>query len=244
MKTVLLNSEKHQDLRVDPSYRPEYGDAVMWCQTFASEFVSVQAHYPILFQNDPDTGRFRALALFGVEQGENLFLRDGVWDAGYVPLMMQRIPFSIGRYEQEGEAPAQRMLHIDLEHPKVNSERGLRLFESNGQKTLYLERVSGMLEAIHHWVEQDAAFIQALVEHQLLETVTMDLTLADGTKGQLLGFHTINEDRVNELSPEQITQLHQQGFLQPIYMVLASMPNMRRLIERKSQRNQASAVEA
>lgn len=244
MKTVLLNNEQHRDLRVDPSYRPEYGDAVMWSQTFASEFLSVQAHYPILFQKDPASGRFLALALFGVEQGENLFLNDGRWDAGYIPLMMQRVPFSIGRYPQEGESEAQRMLHIDIEHPKVNSEQGQRLFESNGSKTLYLERVSGMLEAIHHWVEQDAAFIGALVEHDLLETVTMDITLADGTKGQLLGFHTINEDKVNALPSEQVASLHQQGFLQPIYMVLASMPNMRKLVERKSQQNQPSAVEA
>jgi len=244
VKTVLLNSEQHRDLRVDTSYRPEYGDAVMWSQTFAAEFLSVQAHYPILFQKDPASGQFRSLALFGVEQGENLFLQDGQWDAGYIPLMMQRVPFSIGRYEQEGGSEAQRMLHIDIEHPKVNSDKGQRLFESNGSKTLYLERVSGMLEAIHHWVNHDAAFVQALEAHQLLETVTMDITLADGTKGQLLGFHTINEDRVNALSAEQVASLHQQGFLQPIYMVLASMPNMRRLVERKSRQNRMSALEA
>lgn len=244
MKTVLLSSEEHRDLRVDPHYRPEYGDAVMWSQTFAPEFTSVQAHYPILFQKDPGSGRFLALALFGVEQGENLYLKDGRWDAGYIPLMMQRIPFSIGRYDQQGEGQAQRMLHIDIEHPKVNKEHGQRLFESNGRETLYLERVSGMLEAIHHWVDQDAAFIQALEENQLLEAVTMDITLADGTTGQLLGFHTINEDKVNQLSAQQVAKLHEQGFLQPIYMVLASMPNIRKLVDRKSHQSRASAAEA
>lgn len=240
MNTVLLNSEQHRDLTVDPSFRPEYGDNIMWSQTFAPEFLSIQAHYPILFQKDRTTGRFVSVALFGLEQNENLFLQSTQWQASYIPLMMQRIPFSIGRYQSDSEDQPQRMLHIDLDHPKVNVEQGLRLFEDNGATTHYLERVSGVLETIHHWYEQDVAFIQALTEHELLETVTVDVTLADGTSGQLLGFYTINEERLNALDDQALGELNRQGFLKPIYMVLASFPNLRRLIDLKSGRSAAA----
>ncbi len=237
MKTVLLNSEQHRDLRVDTRFRREYGDAVMWGQTFSPEFRAVQAHYPILFQKDPNSGRFFSVALFGLEQGENLFLKDDRWDAGYIPLMMQRVPFSIGTYPGgDGEEP-RRMMHIDVEHPKVNTETGPRLFEEYGANTDYLDRVSGMLEAIHVWHQHDVAFIDTLVELQLLEPVTMDITLEDGTSGQLMGFYTVQEDRLKALSGEQIARLHELGFLEPIYMTMASMGKMRTLIERKSRKD-------
>ncbi len=236
--TVLLSSEKHRDLRVDPGYCRDYGDAVMLAQTFASEFRAVQAHYPILFQKDPSSGRFFAAALFGFEQGENLFLtEDRRWDAGYIPLMMQRIPFSIGVYPKNSEADGQRMLHIDLEHPKVqvgDGAEGQRLFEPHGANTDYLDRVSGMLEAIHHWHQHDRGFVDALVSLNLLEQVTLDITLDSGTKGQLMGFYTIHEERLAQLSDEQVAGLHAQQYLEPIYMALASMPKVRALMERKS----------
>ena len=39
------------------------------------------------------------------------------------------------------------------------------------------------------------SFTAALVELDLVEAITMDITLADGSKNQLLGFSAINEDR-------------------------------------------------
>lgn len=241
MKTVLLNNEQHRDLRVDNRFRRENGDAVMWGQTFSPEFRTVQAHYPILFQKDPNSGRFFAVALFGLEQEENLFLQDDRWDAGYIPLMMQRVPFSIGTYPGDDGDEPRRMMHIDVEHPKVNTETGTRLFEEHGANTDYLDRVSGMLEAIHVWHQHDIAFIDTLTELQLLEPVTMDITLEDGTTGQLMGFYTIQEERLKSLSAEQVASLHERGYLEPIYMAIASMGKMRALIERKSRNHHERA---
>lgn len=237
VNTVLLNSEKHRDVRVDPGFCQEYGDAVMWSQTFSPEFRAVQGHYPILFQKEPSTGRFFSVALFGFEQGENLFLtKDNRWDAGYIPLMMQRIPFSIGVYNAEAEEERRRMLHIDLDHPKVHSDKGLRLFEEHGANTDYLERVSGILEAIHHWNEHEKGFIDMLTELNLLEQVTMDITLKTGTKGQLLGFYAIHEERLKALNGEQLAALNGEGFLEAIYMAVASTQKIRALMDRKAQR--------
>lgn len=237
VNTVLLNNDKHRDVRVDPGFCRDYGDAVMWSQTFFPEFRAVQAHYPILFQKEPGTGRFFSVALFGFEQGENLFLtKDGRWDAGYIPLMMQRIPFSIGVYNGDSDEARRRMVHIDLDHPKVRSDKGLRLFEEHGANTDYLDRVSGMLEAIHHWNEYEKAFIDVVTELKLLEQVTMDITLKTGTKGQLLGFYAIHEERLKELTGEQLAALNEQGFLEPIFMVVASTQKIRTLMDRKAQR--------
>jgi hypothetical protein len=42
-----------------------------------------------------DTGQFEPAAPLGFQSRGNLFLSDGVWDAGYVPLQFQRQPFSL-----------------------------------------------------------------------------------------------------------------------------------------------------
>jgi hypothetical protein len=50
----------------------------------------------------------------------------------------------------------------------------------------------------------------------------------------LLGFQCINEERLAALSAEQLRVLQQQGFLLPTYMVVASTPNMGKLVRRKN----------
>ena len=59
----------------------EYGDAVMSAVTFPAEFRSLQAHYPIVFRKSQDGTTFEPVALFGFEEGQNLFLGPHGWDA-------------------------------------------------------------------------------------------------------------------------------------------------------------------
>lgn len=206
----------------------------MCTPTFASEFRNLQPYYPILFQKDAETARFLPVALFGLEQGENLFLKEGKWDCLYIPFMIQRGPFSIGLYGDSDESDKQLMIHIDMDHPKVSDDEGLRLFEPHGGVTDYLEKVSGLLDAIHKSNQHNNMFMEALIEKDLLEPVTIDVTLNNGFQGQLFGFYTIKEERMAELSAADLFSLNEKGFLFPIYMAIASISNIRKLIERKS----------
>lgn len=234
---VLLNNTDHRDLRVHNRYAPELGDNVMYTPTFAREFKTLQAHYPIMFQKQAQGDTFIPLALLGLEKNENLFLTDRGWDASYIPLMMQRLPFSIGWHNDPLSQQRTRVLHIDLDHPKVtHDETGQRLFRDDGTTTDYLDRISGMLEAIHQAHADDRAFAAKLTELDLLEPVNLDIRLADGVKGQLVGFYTINEQKLAELPSPQLTELHHRGWLEPIYMVIASLPKLQNLVDRKSQR--------
>ncbi|MEE7548880.1 SapC family protein, partial [Xanthomonas sp. Kuri4-1] len=60
-----------------------------------------------------------------------------------------------------------------------------------------------------------------------------------GAQHRLAGFHTIDEDRLRALDADALWQLHQAGWLEPIYMVVASMSNFRALIERMNRRHAA-----
>lgn len=234
---ALLNSDDHQDVKVITERSATYGDGVMYVLTFPFEFRSVQAFYPILFHNDANGNPF-PVALFGFQEGENLFLDESGWDARYIPAMLRREPFLIGYQgsEDEEDDDKPRVLSIDMDHPRVSTDEGEALFQPLGARTPFLDDVADLMEDIYSGYLHNKVFMAALQEHELIESVTMDITLEDGSQNQLLGFHTIDEDKVRQLSGDVLEQFSRQNILMPLFMVLASTMNIRALIDRKSAR--------
>lgn len=225
---VLLNNVDHQDLRIITDRSARVGDDVMSAIAFPSEFRSLQAHYPIVFQKAADGSTFQPMALFGFQEQENLFLGDTGWDATYVPLVIERQPFYIGVSGEE------LMVHVDLDSPRISSTSGEAVFLTHGGSTEFLERMNSVLLAIHQGLQSTPSFIAALLANDLLESFVCDIELNDGSQNRLAGFYTINEERLNGLGGLALEQLNQAGHLQAIYMVIASLSNFRALIERKN----------
>ena len=233
---VLVNNVDHQDLRIITDRSARYGDAVMHAQTFPFEFRNVQACYPILFQQD-GRGGYYPVALFGFQHGENLFLDDAGWQAGYVPAMVRREPFLIGFQDSKepGRPARTRVLSLDLEHPRVSREHGEPLFQPLGGRTPFLEAAADLLETIYMGLEHSRAFVRALVEHDLIEAVTLEIVLRDGSRNQLIGYHCLTEERVQALSGAILGELNAEGYLMPLFMALASMANVQRLVDLKNE---------
>lgn len=197
----------------------------MAVMTFPAEFRSVQAHYPIVFNKNKD-GVFTPLALFGFKDKQNLFLTESGWGAHYVPLMVERQPFYIG------QAPNGKVLQIDLDSPRVSRTEGEPLFKEQGGNTEYLDRAGNILVTLDQGVAATQPFIAALQEHDLLESFVLDISLRDGGQHRFAGFHTVQEEKLSRLGAEALGKLHEKGFLQAAFMVVASLSNFRDLIER------------
>jgi hypothetical protein len=225
---VLLNNVDHKNLRVVTSRGAGYGDAVMYALTFPAEFRELQAHYPIVFRKTADGAGFEAIALFGFQDGENLFLAANGWDASYVPLTIERQPFLIGIAGEE------LMLHIDLDNPRISGSAGEPVFLPHGGSTEFLERMNSVLLTIHQGLQAAPAFVSALLSLELLESFVLDVELDDGSQNRLAGFYTVNEDRLASLGGDALERLHRAGHLQALYMAVASLSNFRALIERKN----------
>jgi hypothetical protein len=232
---VLLDNVKHKDLRIISKRSTSLGDNITSLVTFPFEYRDIQTNFPICFCKDPETGNFYTAALFGFEENENLFLEGDNWDAAYTPLMIERQPFFIGsQYSQDGEE--QRLIYIDMDSPRVSTTDGEGLFLEQGGTSEYLQRISSILEAIHQGQKQTKEFVDVMLKYDLIESFSLNVELNDGTQNQLQGFYTINEDRLNALSSEAVTELMAIGHMQSAYMVIASMSNFRSLIERKNKR--------
>jgi hypothetical protein len=238
----MLNSVDHKDTRIITERSAAYGDNIMFARTFPFEFRSVQGSYPILLHRDA-RGEIYPVALFGFEEGENLFLDEAGWRARYVPAMVRRQPFLIGfgPAATEGDGDRRRMLSLDMDSPRISTEQGTPLFEPLGGRTPFLEEMAALLETLYHGTEHGKQFIAALQEYGLIESVTFDITLEDGSRNQLLGFYAVDEEKVQALPDEALGRLSREGFLMPLFMMLASTVNMATLVEFKNARMKARA---
>lgn len=243
-KIELLNNITHMNTVVKPRYSAELGDNVASTVTFITEFAEVQKEYPILFHKKPDSGEFQAVVLFGIQKDENLFLTgaDGSgWAANYIPAVMARGPFSIGLQTQVegGVEMSTPVVHIDMSHPKVGSDEGVSLFLEGGGNSEYLQRISSVLNLIRDGMPLTKLMFDAFDRYQLLEDVTIDIELDNGDKFTFANFKTINEDKLLELNGDALSELNRAGFLRAAHFVLASMSNMKKLIEIKNRSNRS-----
>jgi hypothetical protein len=228
----VLNKEKHGQLRIRTGHGAALGDAVMYVMTYPMEFRDIQGCYPILFTKDPNTGGFFAAAVLGFEANQNLFLQDDGWDAYYVPAVVQRQPFLIATGGEGDDRDP--VVSLDLDHPRVSNDEGEALFDAAGNPTQFLEQKVALLGKLHRGLQHGKGFIDTLLRHELLEQITLDIAFNDGTKKTLEGFYTIAEERLYQLEGEVLESLNRAGYLQPIFMAVASLSRMRDIIERRN----------
>jgi hypothetical protein len=228
----VLNKDKHRQVRIKTGYGAALGDAVMYVMTYPVEFRDIQNCYPILFTKDPNTGGFLAAAVLGFEADQNLFLQDDGWNAAYVPALAQRQPFLIATGGEGDDKPP--VVSLDLDHPRVSQDEGEALFDAEGGSTDFLNQKIALLDKLHHGLQHSVGFIDALLQHELLEQITLDITFNDGEKKSLQGFYCIAEERLYQLTGEVLESLNQAGYLQPVFMAVASLSRTRDLIERRN----------
>lgn len=227
----LLTREDHQELRIRIEPDAARGDGEMAAYIVPAEFRRVQSEFPIVFRRNQADDSFGALALFGFENGENLFLDGNVWHARYRPLSLAVQPFLIGPPVEEG---SDGQVHVDLDHARISQTgEGMRVFDEDGGTTPYLEQIAGMLGELHAGHTDARGFFAALERHGLLEPFTLEVPLSNGSKQSLVGFHIIAEERLQSLDGDALGELHAAGYLLPIFMALASLSHFSTLVERK-----------
>lgn len=229
----ILTAEAHRDLRIRTDRSAELGDGVMSCITFPNEFRRVQDEYPILFKRNAERDSFVALAMFGFEAGENLFLDGDRWDALYRPLAMDIQPFLIGG---NADANGDRQVHVDVSSSRIGRSEGIRVFDEFGRPTPFLETIAEQLGELDEGHRSSDDFFAALRRHELLEPMSLEVTLNDGSTHRLVGFHVIDEERLAALDEAALGELQSGGHLMPIFMAVASLSKLTALIARKNEK--------
>ena len=129
--------------------------------------------------------------------------------------MLRREPFLVGLKDAQtetGETLQARLLSLDTNHPRVSLEEGEALFQPLGGHTAFLEEQSVLLEQLHDGLEHCRSFVDALRGQGLIEALTLDIELNDGSRNQLIGLSGIDEEKLRELSGEVLQAWSEQGF--------------------------------
>jgi hypothetical protein len=150
VKHAMLNNIDHKGLKVATGRGADLGDDVMCVLALPSEFRNIVADYPIFFQRNTAADSYSPVAMFGFQNGENLFLTGDQWNATYIPLMIRRGPFSIGFQEsgEESGAGKKMVIAMDMDNPRVGVDQGELLFEPFGGNTRYTDQVVEVLPTV------------------------------------------------------------------------------------------------
>lgn len=230
---VSLDPQVHRQIRIDTRLVEVAGAALNMVPVVLTEFLKLVVEYPIAFTKDKDTGRFVCVALFGLHDHENLFVDDGKWHAIYVPLQVARQPFFLG------DAPNDEfVVCLDVEHGSIAADTGEFLFDAEGNETPYLDSVKQALAELLTGEALTQQFIETLVGLKLLLPMQLEITFENQQSTEVAGLYTIDEGRLAELAADEIAGLHAQGYLGPIYTMLASLGHIYRLIDMRNKRNE------
>ena len=131
-----------------------------------------------------------------------------------------------------GDDGATFTLCVDEEFSGCNRDgRGERLFDSEGQRTHYLETMLGFLQAFQVEFQRTQAFCKKLKELDLLEPMQAQLTLGSGEQVALAGFMAINREKLNALSGDQLEGFAKAQVLEQIFAHRISLKNFSLMVE-------------
>lgn len=237
---ALLNGNSHKNIRVKNQLM---GDvlALRNSSVIMQEFQQLVVNYPILFTKNPETGGFVSVAVFGFDEGENLFVNDGEWDALYIPLNVNRHPFMVGTQSKPGEAAgeSEHVVFINEADPRVQTQEGEALFNERGFPTPYLEKMTSVLKTLQEGFADTQLFINKLLALDLIAPTTLKIEFTNQEQRHIQGYYSIDDAKLKSLSGEVIAELHELGYLQPIYTMLASFGHVYTLIDKKNRKNRS-----
>lgn len=226
-KAVPVTVKKHGNVSIKAGTDYGFAKQVNSVPLLASEFDLSSTEYAIVFSGEGK--EVMPAALLGIRDQENLYVDDsGAWNAKYIPAFVRRYPFVFSTQDKNTFN-----LCIDEDFPGVNRKGvGERLFDTNGERTQYLQSVLGFLQAYQAQFEATRAFCQRLVDLNLLEAMQAQFRLRSGQRIALGGFMAVNRNRLRTLAGDALSRLAMTGDLDLIYAHLHSQRNFTPTAER------------
>ena len=232
-KVVALNSEVHRNLKFaadEVSF--DFARDTTAVLLAGAEFAEAAREYPIVFIRGQDK-QLRPAALLGVRDAENLFVgEDGKWDARYIPAFVRRYPFVMA----EGGERGQLVVCIDEGCAALNAKHGELLINGKGKMQPRMDEVMQFLQNFQQEFARTELVVRQLDELGLFVQQGARFDTPTGETFQLNAFYLIDEAKFGRIEDAWLPQLFRSGALGMVYLHLASLGNMRKLLDRVSAR--------
>ena len=240
---VLLDRHKHRLSRVRRwNGRGAEGLNAVFCA--AAEFAEACKTFPLLFIRNGETDArgqpvITPVCLLGLQDGENLFVEDGVWNASYEPAFLRRYPFALVQDGAQAgpDGSPQQAVAVDAGFDGLADDGpGERLFGDDGTPAPYLDQMLQFLTDFDAAVQITRPVGGHLFSLGLLKEMRAEGALANGERFAVDGFLVVDEERLRVMSDDGILALHRNGVLELIHAHRVSLSNLSRLVDRKSAR--------
>jgi hypothetical protein len=236
-----LDTVLHRDLRLNTTH-----SAVHLLAPFTSfmvtlsEFAEASRDFPVLFVNiagEPGKDTVAPVAVFGLKQGENLFLKGDEWSGSYLPAMLRTYPFTMARIEGSDRWA----MVFDNSWKGFSRTEGTPLFDDKGQATELLGNVHKFAQELEADIDRTRLACNFLMEKKLLKPMRFDATMANGETLSVDGFMTLDTEVLNKMGDSEIAELFRNGLLGLLQTHQLSLVNMRRLLDRRMAQAGAAA---
>ncbi|NMP30754.1 SapC family protein [Thalassotalea sp. M1531] len=230
-----IRKEQHQNLKIAAKRSLKHIAGLHIVPITAAEYAKGAMSFPVFIVNDPETKRFRSVAMLGLETGENLFLDGDNWTALYAPQSVGMAPFALGL---DPDKEKTLTACVDLDSEFVGEDKELPLFDESGNETDLMKNVQETLGRLYENEVMTEKFIKEMQDADLLEEVELVIAFANGEKKKIVGVHTIKEPKLRELTDEQVLDFHKRGLFIPIHSMLSSIGQINRLAQLRNERKE------
>jgi hypothetical protein len=230
---VELSSTQHQGLKVRVNCGVEVAATQQIVKLRVNEVGRAAGNFPIFFTRSAQDGALVLSALTSFESQQNMFVKDGQWQSTYQPTAIKTFPFFLMRSKSDAKSYT---IGIDEKNQVFSKEHGELLFEGNGKASMHLSRAKVLLEADIQNDIHTFQFGKELEQMGLLKSIDLVVQYQDGTNQSITGLITIDEDKINTLSAEQLHGLNQQGYLVQIHALLISIYQLNSIIQKQNSR--------
>ncbi|WP_206486015.1 SapC family protein [Thalassotalea sp. G2M2-11] len=228
MNIVAIKKEQHQNIKVANQRDLSHVANQHIVPVNVREFAQVSTSYPIVIVKDPDSERYRTVAMLGLEAGENLYHSEKHWQAIYIPQSLSSVPFSLGL---DPDKEKTLTACIDLDSPFVGEDKDQALFDESGEETEFYKSIQDQLGRLYENEVANENFLKVLVENELLQELELQVAFNNGEKKKLVGLFGINEEKLQNLSDEKIVEFYKSGLFMPVHAMLASSGQVNRLAQ-------------
>jgi len=236
---VAIKSDKHQNLKISQKRNLAHVQNQHIVTITAAEYAQSSASFPIVLVKNPDSPRYRSVAMLGMESGENVFYQDDKWSALSVPQSVGMAPFALG-LDPDKENTLTACVDVDSEF--VGEDKDLALFEAEGKESELLTNVQNSLGRLYENEKMTENFIKELEDNDLLQELELKIDLSTGEKKKLTGLFTVNEDKIKALADDKVLDFHKRGLFVPIYAMLGSLSQINRLVQLRNQNNEVQVT--
>lgn len=227
---VTIKPETHKNTKIKTSRNLDFCKNMNIVPVVVPEYANNAANCPIVFVRDADNTRFVTAALLGLEQDENLFYVDDMWEGTHVPMNVGRVPFTLRRVDDTQTVSAA----LDMNSDFVNEEEGEALFDAEGKETEYFQRVNTFLATLFEGEVATQKFAKAIADNGVLREFKILIEQGDGKIRELTGLWTPDITAVQSLSDSKILEFHKEGFLAAAHVIIQSMTQLTRLVKMKN----------